>query len=588
MPELVLPGVSIEVRDEGLLIGLGVSVGNLGVVGTASRGPVGVPVLLGSYGEARETFGDYDPWISGKSGELTLVRALEQAYRHGAGAVFAVRVTSTEAAASGDNFIPTWNKNTKARHATFSVAGETAASTAARLKAKTHGTWGDRIAVNVLAAEEGAFIPDEQHDGPASTVTLNRKVAASARNRVRMSIGLTGQTKVFTIVAGSPSAGEVQLDPATGTLTFAAGEDPKAGDRVFASYLVPTAESRQVILRYGGVTETYTVADGQHLVDLVNGPGSLSSLVKGEGGSGISLDEVPKKHNSEDDFREFGKGTDTPGSDGATAAPTDYDLGFGQLLNEPAHIMIAAGMDAAGSDPNTDYGSELKAHCEAASGDAHQAERIGVIGSALGATFDDLRGHGLDSPRLIFVAPGIRSTDAASGQEVVLPGAYAAAAIAGMLSAIDLEVSLTNKAPSVDGLETRFTRPQLSQLVQSRVLVLEDSRDRGIRVVKGITTATNTAWHQITTRRIVDYAIFGVRSAARPFIGRLNNERVRGALRTSINSFLTDMVTDEMLISYELEVTATRDQEIRGIVQVTMVLRPVFSIDFIKVTIFLQ
>jgi hypothetical protein len=48
------------------------------------------------------------------------------------------------------------------------------------------------------------------------------------------------------------------------------------------------------------------------------------------------------------------------------------------------------------------------------------------------------------------------------------------------------------------------------------------------------------------------------------------------------------MVLDEMLISYELDVTATRDQEIRGIVLVTMVLRPVFSIDFIKVTIFLQ
>jgi hypothetical protein len=285
---------------------------------------------------------------------------------------------------------------------------------------------------------------------------------------------------------------------------------------------------------------------------------------------------------SEDEFFEFGKAGETPGSNGEGAATTDYDAGFELLLNEPAHIMVAAGLDS------TVYGSELKAHCEAASGDAHQAERIGVTGSALNATFDELRGHGLDSPRLIFVAPGIRSADAASGRDVVLPGAYAAAAIAGMLSAVDPEVSLTNKAPSVDGLETRFTRPQLSQLVQARVLVLEDSRDRGIRVVKGITTATNTAWHQITTRRIVDYAIFGVRSAGRPFIGRLNNERVRGALRTSINSFLADMVTDEMLVSYELDVTATRDQEIRGIVQVTMVLRPVFSIDFIKVTIFLQ
>ena len=579
MAELVLPGVSIEVRDEGLLIPLGVSVGNLGVVGTASKGPVGVPVLLGSYGEAREIFGEYDPWIDGNQKELTLVRALEQAYRHGAGPVFAVRVTSTEAAASGDDFISSWNKNTKARRAVFSVAGETAASTAAVFKARTHGTWGNRIAVNVLAAEEGALVVDEKHAGPGSPITLTRKVAASARNRVRMEVGGPGgPVKVFTVVSAAPAAGQVQLDPAAKTLTFAAGEEPAAGDTVFASYLVPTADSRRVVIRHGGTTETYTVADGNHLVALVNDSRSPSTLVKADSGSG----EVPKAHGGEDDFREFGKAPNAPGSDGADAATTDYDLGFEQLVNEPAHIMVAAGLDS------TDYGTELKAHCEAASGDRHQAERIGVTGGKLSATFDQLRGHGLDSPRLIFAAPGIKTTDAASGKEVTLPGAYTAAAIAGMLSVIDPEVSLTNKAPSVDGLQTRFTRPQLEQLVQSRVLVLEDSRDRGIRVVKGITTATNTAWHQITTRRIVDYAIFGTRSAGRPFIGRLNNERVRSALRTSINSFLADMVLDEMLISYELDVTATRDQEIRGIVLVTMVLRPVFSIDFIKVTIFLQ
>ena len=60
---------------------------------------------------------------------------------------------------------------------------------------------------------------------------------------------------------------------------------------------------------------------------------------------------------------------------------------------------------------------------------------------------------------------------------------------------------------------------------------------------------------------------------------------MRGALRTAINSFLADMVTDEMLVGYELEVTATREQEIRGIVQVTLLLLPVFSIDYIKVTL---
>jgi hypothetical protein len=48
------------------------------------------------------------------------------------------------------------------------------------------------------------------------------------------------------------------------------------------------------------------------------------------------------------------------------------------------------------------------------------------------------------------------------------------------------------------------------------------------------------------------------------------------------------MVEDEKLISYQLDVTATRDEERRGIARVTIVLRPTFSIDFIKVTMFLE
>jgi phage tail sheath protein FI len=297
---------------------------------------------------------------------------------------------------------------------------------------------------------------------------------------------------------------------------------------------------------------------------------------------GLNPDELPAKHAAADDFREFGKGSDTPGSDGVDASDADYGLGLDLLLNEPAHIILAAGMD------NEQVGDELKSHTEVASTDRMKKDRIGIVGSKVDASFNDIRGHNLDSGRIIFVAPGIKATDAATGKEVPLPGSYAAAAIAGMLSSRDPHISLTNKALSVPGLDTKFTTPQLEQLVQARVLTLEERRGQGIKVVKAITTSTNTAWHQITTRRIVDYAKYGVRSAANPYIGRLNNERVRAAMQTTINSFLTEMVDDEMLVSYELEVTATRDQERKGIAQVTIVLRPTFSIDFIKVTMFLE
>ena len=136
-------------------------------------------------------------------------------------------------------------------------------------------------------------------------------------------------------------------------------------------------------------------------------------------------------------------------------------------------------------------------------------------------------------------------------------------------------------------LEKDFNGTELEQLLLNRVMVLED-RNGALRIVQGLTSSTNTAWRQVTTRRIVDFAKFGVRSASNPFIGKLNNERVRQALKGSINGFLADMVDREMLISYELEVTATREQEIRGIAQVTMVVRPTFSIDYIRVVMYLE
>jgi hypothetical protein len=174
------------------------------------------------------------------------------------------------------------------------------------------------------------------------------------------------------------------------------------------------------------------------------------------------------------------------------------------------------------------------------------------------------------------------------GKEITLPGVYMAPVIAGLLSGSDPHISLTNKAVSVGKLEKRFTQAQLEQLVQKRVLVIEERPGLGIRIVKGITTSTNTAFHQITTRRIVDFAKYGVRSAASPYIGKLNNERVRSALKSTITSFLQEMLDDEMLVTFEVDVFATRADEIKGIANVTILLQPTFSIDFIKVTMFLS
>jgi len=252
----------------------------------------------------------------------------------------------------------------------------------------------------------------------------------------------------------------------------------------------------------------------------------------------------------------------------------DYQTALAKLENEIVNIVLLAGQDVSNAEMVTNLVGHLNTTAQI------KRERIGIIGSNGSDDVDEISGHTLNHERLIFVAPGIQVTP---GEQ--LSGAYTAAAVAGLIASLPVQASPTNKTLAIPGLSTAFSASQLEKLVTNRVLAVE--RREGFRVVKGITTSTNSAWHQITTRRIVDFAIYGVRSACNPYIGKLNNDRVRGAMKATLDAFLTRMVDSEALVSYELEVSATRAQEIAGEAIVTMTIRPTFSIDFIVVTMFL-
>ncbi|CAM3296682.1 phage tail sheath C-terminal domain-containing protein [Occultella aeris] len=556
MTELVLPGVFIEVRPEGLIVPGAITVGNLGVVGTAAKGPVGSPRLLGSFSDALATFGAYDPWHGGANDELTLTRALEQAYRFGATSVWAVRVADPGAVA------------------TAGVELASASGPCVRVDARWPGTWANGLTLTVSTADANALVREETVAGPPF-VLAHAEVLHSAVNRIVVRPGGGGSDTVVPIVYdAAPSPTQVGVTTADGTLTF--GTDPAAGDTVLATYMVDKASAVKVTVTLGvSAKEEYNVVSGDDLVaDLAD-----SALVTAT--SLANPTEVPSTLAA------------TPMGGGANGAgdPTGalHAGGLDALLGVDAHIVVGAGQT------DTTFGDDLALHCALASNDDNKRERIGIVGTALeddrAAFVQNASGHALNSDRVVLVGPGFVADDRSVSPpvKVTLPGAYTAAAVAGLLSAQAPHISLTNKVLGVEALEHDLSSAELKQLVLSRVLAVE--KRQGLRLVRGITTSTNTAWQQITTRRIVDYAKFGVRSAATPYIGLLNNERVRGALRATINNFLNSMVLDELLASengYRLDVHATRDDEIRGIARVDIFLRPTFSIDFIKVTMFLE
>lgn len=470
--EMILPGTYIEVRAEGLIGVGGISTGSIGVVGTANKGPVNEVTILGSYGEALETFGSYDRWPgTAAAPALTLTRTLEQVFKGGGSTIYAVRVANIAEGASIKSM--TW---------TIKPTGNAKLMT---LTATSPGTWANSI-----------------------TATLD-----------------------------SPADGPVTLE-----------------------------------LVYKRVKESFVGANAGELLQAIN---DASRLVTAGDLKDEDKAKVPKTITA-------ASGGDVGGPDGVTATATEIGAGLNLLANEPVNIIAVGGLDA-----NAITGTVL-GHLEATENDGR--ERIAVLGSS----GDELAKIASDSekgssPRLILVAPGIVADDASrvgeANKSVKLTAPYAAGLVAGRLSTLAPHISLTNKDVAADDLTRFYTRAEQKQLLGKRVLVLQ--KNLGIRVLKGITTDTG-AFRQITIRRIIDFAKAGVRIGCNPYIGKLNNSRVRSAAKATIDGFLSGMVLDEMLVSYDLDVSATRAQEITGVALVTMTLRPTFSIDFIKVIMNLE
>ena len=470
--EMVVPGTYIEVRAEGLIGVGGIATGNIGIVGTASRGPVGEVRTLSTYAEAVDAYGLPDRLASPRKTEaaLTLVRTLQQAFEGGARTVFAVR------ASNGDPAPATLEVRATGNQVGFTITARGAADPAGVPIAGSSGTWGQDLVVSLVAdpAETGSF---------------------------RLSLTYRRRT---TVVQGK-TVGEL----------------------------------------HAGLVGSPWVAT----TDLQNGALAPEPLAAPTALSG--------------------------GSDGADVAMSDIGDALAALEEQPVNILLVAGL---GADR---VGNLVQGHLQRTLDEGR--ERIAVLGARASGTSTDpspvvADADALESDRVVLVAPGLRHGDDA------LPPSYLAAVVAGKLSTLAPHVSLTNKAVPATP-DVRYSTGVVSTLLGKQVLVVRQKY--GTQVVRGITTSA-PPFSQISVRRTVDYAKAGVRLGSDPYVGRLNNARVRAALQSTLDGFLSQLVLDEMLTGYDLAVTATRAQEVAGICSVVMNLKPTFSIDFIRVTMNLE
>jgi Phage tail sheath protein subtilisin-like domain/Phage tail sheath C-terminal domain len=546
--EMILPGTYVEVRAEGLLAGGLISTGNIGLIGTAERGD-GEIAILSSFEDGRAKYGDAGQWdpSGGSAGNIHLVRALRYLFANGARTVYAQRVFD----------------ETSAKAATLSLTGD-ANTPVVQLQAKTPGSWGNRLQIRVEEADAQSQVDDEAvvRSNGAIKLTAEAVVAPTSNQPSIGNVTVTDQgiRKRYLLQQTAPSGQIVQINPTDRTLAFVT--PPSAEAEIRASYWVPANKLRRVTLRFGNVQEVYTVPSVAYLVQRLSDESSPSKLVEVVGTPAAGL---PKTTTG---FVSFS------GGDNGTVPLTLFQDALDKLVESDVQLVVVVGRSFSETK------SALLGHVEQTENVGR--ERIVIVGadsSDVGKVVENV-GDVADK-RVVLVTPGLYQLNPDTGQHEILPPYYAAAAVAGKLASLSPHISPTNKTlAGIDGLDTAYNYGELTTLVKSRVLTLQ--RKAGLRVVRGI-TSDEGAFQQISIRRIVDYTKEGTRQRCNQFIGLLNNRRVRESLRTTLDAFLADLMLREFLTAYKLTVTATRDQEKRGEVLVTMDLQPTFSIDYIRV-----
>ena len=167
-------------------------------------------------------------------------------------------------------------------------------------------------------------------------------------------------------------------------------------------------------------------------------------------------------------------------------------------------------------------------------------------------------------------------------------------AVVGRVSSLAYFESPTFKTlGGVVDLTFDFSDSDLRQLLQGGVLPVDRVPRKGIAIVKAITT---TVTDQIGVQRIADRSVRHVQNISQDFIGLLNTQSQRLALKQLLIGALTNMANQGALVPstdgasppFQVEVTSSPDDFAQGVVRINIAVRPVRAIDYISATILVQ
>jgi hypothetical protein len=561
MPALVVPGVRVEARFD-ILPPLPAPSGIVGAVGIVDRVPTdGGLVSVTKVAELRD--------LLGPGTEISMPQAVH-ALANGASEVVVSPVTGGTAAS-----VDLLNGNS---------------TPAVRLRCRSRGAWGNSLAADVRAVFGG-------QDGKTLIrvgITLLRGGQIVEQfNDLRVAAGAVDD--VFeTINAGSRYV--VALDPGLDGVplaSFAATPFDANGVITVNRAGAPGSAVMQLSVAPGARPDGMTVK-----LDVADGAATLQVFQQGlqETFEGLTTDPddagyLPYVLHTQSRLVRARAVNTLPANQQlpkATDAPTALTGGA-----SPGTDAYATAVDRLTDDPRIDL-------VLAAIEPGRPAAEVRTIHQALGAHAVTMADNG--APRIAFGSLATSETGLADVREhsalvrnrrfVLVAPSGAEGAVVGLVGRLDPQDSPTFKPVPLFALApATYREGELNQLLGStmNVLVVQNRAGHGVVVLRGL----DTSGDQISVTRVADEAIRETKAIAENFIGKLNSEQARIALKQQIVATLTRMERAGALVpstdgtdpAFIVDVYSTQQDFAQGIVRIDIAVRPVRAIDYIYATI---
>jgi hypothetical protein len=557
MTALVVPGVRVEARFD-VLPPLPAPSGILGAVGIVDRVPTGALLGVTKTSELRDVFGP---------GTEATMPEVFHALSNGASEAVISPVLGGKAA-------QVQLLNVKSAPALF-------------LRCRSNGKWG-----NTLAAEVRATVVDGK----------------VVRSSIRLYRDQLLAESFDDLQADSPALPNYLFDTINARSKFVVAIDPQFEQAV----TLKDAQKDLDVAADGTTIKTSADKDAFVIFPAVDATGLKVTVINSSTSNDIDIDVF--QNNFKEEFRDLSldpdsakylpdvlltqsrlirvrpaqslKGEDaypnttgpTPFTGGDSPKPGDYQAAIDRLADDTRIDLVLASIEpgTADDDARTIHQS-LLAHAIVMADAGAPRIAFGSVTAAEQKEEGKMKNHAalVRNRRFVLVAP-----------------AGAEGAVAGMVGRMNPQDSPTFKGVTLFGLRpAAYSESMLNKLLGPNVnlLVVQDRAGRGVVVLKGI----DTTGDQISVTRVADSAIRATKATAENFIGQLNTEDARVALKQQLIATFIRMERDGAIVpstdgkdpAYLVDVYSTQQDFAQGIVRIDIAVRPVRSIDYIYATI---